>query len=80
MRSAVCGVAIRKGGKQVALGLADGTRATLDVSGATPKETSAQPAHAHEPPGPGLIHCYPHFSVTNSHTDCCTAHGYAGPG
>ena len=44
-RKAVCGVAIRKGNGQLAVGLADGTLAVLDVSGATPKELSSQGAH-----------------------------------
>ncbi len=44
-RKAACGVAVRKGAKQVAVGLADGTLAILDVSGAAPKELSAQSAH-----------------------------------
>ncbi|QJW97499.1 WD40 repeat domain-containing protein [Frigoriglobus tundricola] len=44
-RKAACGVAIRKGGTHVAVGLADGTLALLDVSGAAPKELSAQFAH-----------------------------------
>jgi WD40 repeat protein len=60
-RSAVCAVAIRKGAKQVAVGLADGTLVTLDVSGATPKETG-QSAHvagvacvAYSPDGTRLV-------------------------
>ncbi|MBN9123044.1 MAG: PQQ-binding-like beta-propeller repeat protein [Planctomycetes bacterium] len=44
-RKAACGVGVRKGGKHVAAGLADGTLAILDVSGKTPKELSAQAAH-----------------------------------
>ena len=44
-RKAVCGVSIRKGNKNVAVGLADGTLAILDLSGATPKELAAQGAH-----------------------------------
>jgi len=43
-RSAVCAVAVRKGNKYAAVGLADGTLVTLDISGAAPKETS-QSAH-----------------------------------
>ena len=43
-RSAVCAVAIRKGGKQVAVGLADGSLVALDITGTTPKDTS-QAAH-----------------------------------
>ena len=44
-RSAVCAVAIRKGGKQAAVGMADGTLSILDLSEKTPKETSTQTAH-----------------------------------
>jgi len=44
-RKAACGVAVRKGGAHVAVGLADGTLAVLDVSGAAPKELSAQVVH-----------------------------------
>jgi WD40 repeat protein len=44
-RKAACGVAIRKGNKHVAVGLADGTLALVDISGGTPKELSAQGAH-----------------------------------
>ena len=43
-RSAVCAVAIRKGGKQVAAGLADGSLVMLDISGKTPRDLS-QSAH-----------------------------------
>jgi WD40 repeat protein len=43
-RSPVSAVAIRKGMRHVAVGLADGSLATLDISGPTPKETS-QPIH-----------------------------------
>ena len=39
-RSAVCAVAIRKGAKIAAVGLADGSLVTLDISGSTPKESS----------------------------------------
>ncbi|MBY0459910.1 MAG: WD40 repeat domain-containing protein, partial [Gemmataceae bacterium] len=44
-RKAACAVAVRKGGKHVAVGLADGTLAIVDVGGATPKELSSQGAH-----------------------------------
>ena len=44
-RKAVCGITVRKGGAHVAVGLADGTMAFLDVSGAMPKELSSQIAH-----------------------------------
>lgn len=44
-RKAACGVAVRKGSKHVAVGLADGGLVILDVSGATPKELAGQPAH-----------------------------------
>src|SRR5262249_44739330 len=44
-RPAVCAVAVRKGSKHAAAGLADGTLVTLDISGSTPKETSTQSAH-----------------------------------
>jgi WD40 repeat protein len=44
-RKAACGVSVRKGNRHVAVGLADGTLAVLDVTGATPKELSAQGAH-----------------------------------
>jgi WD40 repeat protein len=44
-RKAACGVAIRKGNKHIAVGLADGTLAMVDISGSTPKELSAQGAH-----------------------------------
>jgi WD40 repeat protein len=44
-RKAACAVAVRKGGKHVAVGLADGMLATLDVSGGAPKELSALSAH-----------------------------------
>jgi WD40 repeat protein len=44
-RPAVCAVAIRKGKKTVAAGLADGTLTTLDVSSGTPKEPTTQSAH-----------------------------------
>lgn len=43
-RSAVCAVAIRKGSKQVAVGLADGTLIVLDITRATPKDVT-QTAH-----------------------------------
>jgi WD40 repeat protein len=44
-RKAACAVSVRKGGKQVAVGLADGTLAIVDVGGSVPKELSAQSAH-----------------------------------
>jgi WD40 repeat protein len=44
-RSAACAVAVRKGGKHAAAGLADGTLVTLDLTAATPKESSSQTAH-----------------------------------
>jgi WD40 repeat protein len=44
-RKAACGVAVRAGGKQIAVGLADGTLAIVDVAGDAPKELSAQNAH-----------------------------------
>ncbi len=48
-RSAVCSVAIRKGGKHVAAGLADGTLVVLNVPDGSPtgapKEVSSQTAH-----------------------------------
>lgn len=37
-RSAVCAVAVRKGARQVAVGLADGSLVMLDVSGTSPTE------------------------------------------
>ena len=40
-RKAACGVSIRKGGKQIAVGMADGTLAIVDISGSAPKELSA---------------------------------------
>jgi WD40 repeat protein len=44
-RSAVCGVAIRKGDKHVAVGTADGGLVVLDVSTGKPKELFSQSAH-----------------------------------
>jgi WD40 repeat protein len=44
-RKMACGVALRKGNKHLAVGLADGTLAIVDVSGEKPKELSAQGAH-----------------------------------
>jgi WD40 repeat protein len=45
-KSAVTGVAVRTGGKQVAVGTADGSLVVLDVAAAgTPKELSGQSAH-----------------------------------
>ena len=44
-RSAICGVAVRKGGRHVAVGIADGGLAVLDVSSGTPRELFAQSAH-----------------------------------
>jgi len=42
---AVCAASIRSGGKQLALGTADGSLVVLDITGTSPKEVSAQPAH-----------------------------------
>jgi len=44
-RSAVCAVAIRKGNKHVAVGLADGTLVILNLTGPTPKEVLTQSGH-----------------------------------
>ncbi|HEV3440489.1 MAG TPA: WD40 repeat domain-containing protein, partial [Gemmata sp.] len=44
-RSAVCAVAIQKGNKTIAVGLADGTLVMLDVTGPVPKEVFSQSAH-----------------------------------
>ena len=44
-RKAACAIAVRKGNKHVAVGIADGGLVILDVSGATPREVSAQGAH-----------------------------------
>ncbi len=44
-KSAVCGVAIRKGGPQVAVGLADGNLVVLDLASGKPKELSTANAH-----------------------------------
>ncbi|MFM8274400.1 MAG: hypothetical protein ACKODX_19010 [Gemmata sp.] len=44
-RKAACAVSVRKGGKQVAVGLADGGLAVIDVTSAAPKELSSQSAH-----------------------------------
>ncbi len=44
-RSAVCAVALAKGSKHAAVGLADGTLVTLDLHGTTPKESSSQSGH-----------------------------------
>lgn len=44
-KKAACAVAVRKGGKQVAVGIADGGLVMLDVSGSAPKELAALPAH-----------------------------------
>lgn len=44
-RSAACAVAIQKGNKTVAAGLADGTLVMLDVSGSVPKELFSRSAH-----------------------------------
>ena len=44
-RKAACGVSVRKGNKQVAVGLADGGLTVLDVTGPTPKELSSLAAH-----------------------------------
>lgn len=44
-KKAACAVAVRKGGKQVAVGIADGGLVILDVSGSAPKELAVLPAH-----------------------------------
>ena len=44
-RKAACAVSVRRGGRHVAVGIADGGLAILDVTGSTPKELSAQGAH-----------------------------------
>lgn len=44
-KKAAPALAARKGGKHLAVGLADGTLEILDVSGLSAKELSAQPAH-----------------------------------
>lgn len=44
-RSAICGVAVRKGGQHVAVGTADGGLVVLDVSTGMPRELFAQSAH-----------------------------------
>jgi WD40 repeat protein len=44
-RPAVCAVAIHKGGKTVAAGLADGTLVMLNASGSSVKEIATQAAH-----------------------------------
>ncbi|MCI0701584.1 MAG: hypothetical protein L0241_10920 [Planctomycetia bacterium] len=44
-RKAACGVAIRKGNKHVAVGMADGGLLVLDVTGKTPKDVFSQQAH-----------------------------------
>ncbi len=44
-RSAVCAVAVRKGSKSVAVGLADGSLVVLDISGKSPTEAATQSAH-----------------------------------
>ena len=45
-KSAVCGLAVRPGGTEIAVGTADGGLSILDVSGAEPKEVFGQTAHA----------------------------------
>lgn len=44
-RKAACAVAVRKGGKQVAVGIADGGLVVLDVTGSAPRELFALAAH-----------------------------------
>jgi len=44
-KSAACAAAVRPGGKQVAVGAADGNLAVLDVTGSEPKEVWAGSAH-----------------------------------
>lgn len=44
-RKAACALSVRKGGKQVAVGIADGGLAVVDVSGTAPKEVFSQGAH-----------------------------------
>lgn len=44
-RKAACALSIRAGGKQLAVGTADGGLAVVDISGSAPKELSAQGAH-----------------------------------
>ncbi|MCS6864278.1 MAG: WD40 repeat domain-containing protein [Gemmataceae bacterium] len=44
-RKAACAVSLRKGNTHLAVGLADGTLFTVDVSGSTPKEMASQVAH-----------------------------------
>ncbi len=60
-RKAACAVSIRKGNGQMAVGLADGTLVTVDISGSAPKEIASQVAHvagvaatAHSPDGTRL--------------------------
>lgn len=45
-KSAVCAVAIRKGGKQVAVGTADGGLSVLALDGSEPKLLGSLPAHS----------------------------------
>lgn len=44
-RSAVCSVAIQRGAKQIAAGLADGSLMIVDISGPNPKDTSSLASH-----------------------------------
>ncbi len=44
-RKAACALSVRKGGKHVAVGVADGNLVVIDVSTNTPKEIFAQAAH-----------------------------------
>jgi WD40 repeat protein len=44
-RSAVCAVAVRKGGKQAVVGTADGSLVRLDLTEAAPKDAGTQTAH-----------------------------------
>lgn len=44
-KKAATALAVRKGGKQLAVGTADGALAVLDISGTAPKEVLVQPAH-----------------------------------
>ncbi len=44
-RKAACALSVRKGGKHVAVGIADGGLVVLDVSGPAPREVFSQGAH-----------------------------------
>ena len=44
-RKAACAIAVRKGNKHVAVGIADGGLVILDISGGTPRELTSQGAH-----------------------------------